>query len=65
MPKKNLAIFASYDCQNIVHEYVLTYLRELSKVADVIFVSDNALSQKEQEKCFHFYCFSRFCDENF
>lgn len=60
MPKKNLAIFASYDCQNIVHEYVLTCLRELSKVADVIFVSDNALSQKEQEKLIP-YTIERLC----
>ena len=50
MLKKNLAIFASYDSEQIVHEYVLTYLRELSKVADIIFVSDNSLSQAEQEK---------------
>ena len=50
MLKKNLAIFASYDSEQIVHEYVLTYLRELSKVADIIFVSDNSLSLTEQGK---------------
>ena len=39
----NVAVFAHYDKDNIIDDYVLDYLSKLSKVADVIFVSDNNL----------------------
>ena len=54
-PQKNtfqrrLAVFASYDKNNIINDYVVYYLKELSKVSDVIFVADNPLDEKEREK---------------
>ncbi len=50
MNKKILAIFASYDSKNTVPQYVVTYLNELNKVADIIFVADNTLNNDEQKK---------------
>ena len=44
---KRLAIFASYDVENIVDDYVSYYLSELSKVADIIYVSDCDMKEKE------------------
>ncbi len=48
--KKRLAIFASYDGNCIVNDYVVYYLNELNKVSDIIFVADNSLNETEQEK---------------
>lgn len=42
--KKRLTIFAHWDKDNIVDPYVLFYLRELSKISDVVFVSDGDIS---------------------
>ena len=47
---KVLAIFASYDKLNQIPDYVVYYLKELKKVSDTIFVSDNEFSQDELEK---------------
>ena len=47
---KYLAVFASFDKDSVVHPYVIYYLRELSKVADIIFVTDNFLGGDEIEK---------------
>ena len=41
---KRLAIFAGYDSAGQIHDYVVYYLKELKKVADVVFVSDNHFS---------------------
>ncbi|MHC4553668.1 MAG: rhamnan synthesis F family protein, partial [Planctomycetota bacterium] len=38
---KRLAIFAGYDGKGQIHDYVVYYLKELKKVADIVFVSDN------------------------
>lgn len=37
--KDNLCIFANFDLESILHDYVLYYLKELSKYFDVVFVS--------------------------
>ncbi|HBJ77390.1 MAG TPA: hypothetical protein DDY68_06490 [Porphyromonadaceae bacterium] len=48
---KRCAIFAHYDKNGIVQEYVLYYLKELKKVAQkIVFVSDYNLSQEECSK---------------
>ncbi len=48
---KNITIFAHYDKQEIVDDYVLIYLRNLKQFCDkIIFVSDGNLSNQEQQK---------------
>lgn len=47
---KKLAIFAAFDKDEIVDDYVVFYIKELAKSADVIAVFDNTLSEKEREK---------------
>ena len=32
---KRICLFAGYDSNNIIHDYVIYYLKELSTVADV------------------------------
>lgn len=48
--KQRIAIFAHWDKDNRVAPYVLYYLEELSKEADIIFVSDCSLPPAETEK---------------
>ena len=46
-----LAVFASYDKQGIVHDYVISYLKRLKQVADkVIFIADNNANDIEKQK---------------
>ena len=46
-----IAIFASYDKQGIVHDYVITYLKKLKQVADkIIFIADNDVKDLEKNK---------------
>lgn len=48
---KSLAVFAHFDKDNLVDDYVIYYLKELKKVADtIIFVSDNDLPESEIKK---------------
>lgn len=47
---KRLAIFVGYDKDSIIHDYVIYYLSELSKSADIIYVADNDLAQCEMDK---------------
>ncbi len=48
---KNISIFAHYDRDNIIDDYVIYYLNELKKVSEkVIFVSDCDLSKNEVAK---------------
>ena len=45
------AVFAHYDKNNLIQDYVVYYLKELKKIAEcVIFVSDCNLSDNEQNK---------------
>ena len=48
---KRLCIFAHYDKDNFIDDYVIYYLRELKKSFNkIIFVSDSDLSKKETDK---------------
>jgi len=47
---KRLAIFAGYDKDSIIDDYVVYYLKELKKVADIIYVSDTKYSEQELQK---------------
>ncbi len=55
--KKRLVIFAGYDKDNIVDDYVVYYIKELKKIADIIYVSDCNMLDSELEKisgyCIH------------
>lgn len=54
---KRLSIFASYDVDNIIDDYIIFYLKELSKFSDIIYVSDCNIIEKELDKiknyCIH------------
>ena len=46
-----IAIFAHYDKDGVVHDYVLGYLKYLKEVADkVIFIADNYAEKREKDK---------------
>ena len=48
---KRLCIFAHYDKDNLIDDYVIYYLKELKKSFNkIIFVSDSDLSKKETDK---------------
>ena len=47
---KRLAIFAGYDKDNIIDDYVLFYLKELNKLADIIYVADCEMPESELNK---------------
>lgn len=48
---KRIALFAHYDCDGLIDDYVIYYLRGLSRVADrVLFVSDSELIEGEAAK---------------
>ncbi len=48
---QRVAIFAHYDKDNLIEDYVIYYLQELKKVADkIIFVSDSNISESELQK---------------
>ncbi len=47
---KRLVVFAHWDKDAIIDDYVVYYLKELAAVADVIFVSDTELIQGEINK---------------
>ncbi|WP_020005711.1 rhamnan synthesis F family protein [Brachyspira innocens] len=55
--KKRIAIFAGYDKDGIVDDYVVYYIKELKKIADIIYVSDCNMLDSELEKisdyCIH------------
>ena len=54
---KRLAIFAGYDKDNIIDDYVVYYIKELKRIADIIYVSDCEMSDNEFKKindcCLH------------
>ena len=47
---KILTIFAGYDKDNIIDDYVLFYLKELNKLADIIYVADCEMPEFELNK---------------
>ena len=48
MAVKRLCLFAGYNSNNIISDYVLYYLKELSKYADVYYCADQALSDEQK-----------------
>ncbi|KLI51916.1 glycosyl transferase family 1 [Brachyspira hyodysenteriae] len=54
---KILALFAGYDKDNIIDDYVVFYIEKLKKVADIIYVSDCNMNDNELNKisdyCIH------------
>lgn len=54
LPAQNslkVAVFAFYDSNGIIHKYVLSYLRKLSRICDkIVFVADNEISDEQAEK---------------
>lgn len=47
---KRLAIFAGYDKDNIIDDYVVYYIKELKKIADIIYVADCDMLENELTK---------------
>ena len=47
---KRICLFAGYDNKNIIHDYVVYYIKELSTVADVYYMADNKISDDEKAK---------------
>ena len=47
---KILAIFSGYDKDNVIDDYVVYYLKELNKFADIIYVADNYMPKFELDK---------------
>ena len=47
---KRICLFAGYDNKNIIHDYVVYYLKELSTVSDVYYMADNEISEEEKVK---------------
>jgi len=47
---KRITLFAAYDVDGIIDEYVILYIKELSKYSDVYFLSDTIVLQKELDK---------------
>ena len=61
---KKLCVFAHYDKDNIIDDYVVYYLNELSNiVVDIVFVSVSKLSKKEIKKI-NGLCLKIICREN-
>ncbi|MBR2922356.1 MAG: hypothetical protein IKC10_03440 [Alphaproteobacteria bacterium] len=57
-----IVVFASYDKDGIVHDYVLGYLRYLKEVADkIIFIADNYADEYEQNKLKELVDYAEFC----
>ena len=47
---KRICLFAGYDKNNIIHDYVVYYLKELSTVSDIYYMADNEISETEKSK---------------
>ena len=47
---KRICLFAGYDKTNIIQDYVVYYLKELSSVSDVYYMADNEISESEKLK---------------
>lgn len=50
MSNKILTIFAAYDRDNIIDDYVVYYLKELALISDIIYVSDCDIIESEFKK---------------
>ena len=47
---KRICLFAGYDSKNIIHNYVVYYLKELSTISEVYYMADNEISEEEKVK---------------
>lgn len=47
---KRICLFAGCDSKNIIHDYVVYYLKELSTISDVYYMADNDISEEEKSK---------------
>lgn len=51
MLHSRVCIFASYDKHNIIHPYVIAYLKKIKRHCDkIIFIADNSATSTEQDK---------------
>lgn len=50
LPVKRLCLFAGYDRDGIVDDYVIAYVRELSRHADVYYLADSDMQPGELDK---------------
>lgn len=57
--KKRLTLFAHWDKDNVIDDYVIYYLSELKKVSDIVFVSDCDLTEDELIKIHHLTLISK------
>lgn len=57
---KRLAIFAGYNEENIIEDYVIYYIKELKKIADIIYVSNCYFDNNELNKISE-YCLEMIC----
>lgn len=48
--EKKICLFAGFDETNVIQDYVVFYLKELSKFADVYYLADCPLPQEELDK---------------
>jgi hypothetical protein len=60
---RRVIIFAHYDKHNIIDPYVISYLEELRKYSEIIFVSDGDLSRQEISKVKDL-CFDNICKKH-
>ena len=49
-PPRRICLFAAYDADGLVDDYVVTYLRELSRHADVYYLADGVLEPRQLER---------------
>ena len=49
-PVRRVCLFAGYDRDGIVDDYVVAYVRELSRFADVYYLADSPMEQSELDK---------------
>lgn len=47
---KRICLFAGYNAESKIQDYVLYYLKELSTVSDVYYMSDNNIDEEEKNK---------------
>ncbi|MEI0532267.1 rhamnan synthesis F family protein [Brachyspira pilosicoli] len=58
---KRLVILAGYDKDNIIDDYVVYFIKELKKIADIIYVSNCYFNEKELSKISN-YCIATICE---
>lgn len=54
--KKSICLYAGYDKNNIIHDYVVYYIRALSERADVYYMGDFEIPETEADKIRPFTC---------